>query len=414
MARTIDDATTGPAEITISAAARRARLVARHHLRGDAADPEQAAADLVVLHATDPATVYLSVLARCRTAELSDVSRALYSDRTLVRLLAMRRTLFVVPKALAPVVHHGAALEIAAQTRKRLLAMLATLPTDPPVPAETEQWLTEVEKSTVATLGELGVATGAQLSAAVPGLRTALLPTTEKAYDLKRNITTQVLTTLGAQGRMVRGAPRGGWTSRQHTWEPAEVWWPGGVDVLAPAEARIALVQAYLARFGPVTEADVAWWTGWSLRQTRAAIAGAATVDVELSEGAGLMAADDDVIDSAAGDPTVALLPALDPTPMGWKQRTWFLPSESAPPDHLGLYDRFGNIGPTVWWGGEIVGGWAVRSSGGVATRLLVDRGDEVTRAVADEADRLSHRLEGSTVVPSFPTPLERELRTGN
>ena len=38
---------------------RRARLVARQHLDGGAADPLRAADDVVVLHATDPATVYL-------------------------------------------------------------------------------------------------------------------------------------------------------------------------------------------------------------------------------------------------------------------------------------------------------------------------------------------------------------------
>ena len=77
--------------------------------------------DLVVLHATDPATVYLSVLARCPGLSLKDVASALYDDRVLVRMLAMRRTLFVVPRALVPVVHHAASLDIAAQQRRQLL-----------------------------------------------------------------------------------------------------------------------------------------------------------------------------------------------------------------------------------------------------------------------------------------------------
>ena len=397
----------------IDDADRRARLVARHHLSGDAADPEQAASDVVVLHATDPATVFLSVLARCRSADLADVARALYRDRTLVRLMAMRRTMFVVPQALVPVVHHGAALEIAAMIRKRLLTMLARLPTEPAVPTPAEPWLAAVEDATVAALTTLGKATGAQLSAAVPGLRTALLPTTDKAYDVKHNITTQVLTTLGSQGRMVRGEPRGAWTSRHHTWEPAELWWPNGIVELTPGAARIALVQAYLARFGPATEADLAWWTGWSLRQTRAAVADADTTEVGLSEGVGLVRRGDEATASDAGAATAALLPALDPTPMGWKQRDWFLPPAYSTSDRDGLYDRFGNIGPTIWWGGQVVGGWAVRPDGTVATRLLSKQGAEVAAAVADEAERLTGRLAGSAVVPSFPTPLERALRTG-
>ena len=106
--------------------------------------------------------------------------------------------------------------------------------------------------------------------------------------------------------------------------------------------------------------------------------------------------------------PAAVLLPALDPTPMGWKQRDWFLPE-----DHRELYDTFGNIGPTVWWGGEVVGGWAVRPDGTVATHLLADRGGDARRAVDEAADALAARLAGAVVVPSFRTPLERRLSAG-
>ena len=64
---------------------RRARLVARHHLDGSAASAVEATRDLVVLHATDPATVYLSLLARCPDLSLKDISRVLYDERALVR-----------------------------------------------------------------------------------------------------------------------------------------------------------------------------------------------------------------------------------------------------------------------------------------------------------------------------------------
>ena len=77
------------------------------------------------------------------------------------------------------------------------------------------------------------------------------------------------------------------------------------------------------------------------------------------------------------------------------------------------FYDRFGNVGPTVWWGGETVGGWAIRPDGRIATRLVVDRGADAEQAVAEAADALEARLGGAAVVPAFPTPLEKELRTG-
>ena len=352
---------------------------------------------MVVLHATDPATVYLSVLARCSDAALDDVSRTMYDDRRLVRMLAMRRTLFVVPVELAPVVHHAAGLGIAAQQRRLLVKQLRTIPTDPPVPDDVEGWLDDVESSVERALSARGEALANTLSTDEPRLRTSFLPTTDKAYDVKRTITSQVLTVMAAEGRIVRGAPRGGWLVRQHAWQPATSWWPDGLPEVPDAAAR--LVERYLSRFGPATAADVQWWTGWGAGATRAALAALDTVDV----GCGLVLAGDDVLDEPRA-PTAALLPALDPTPMGWKERGWFLPEDPGP-----FYDRYGNIGPTVWWGGEIVGGWAIRPDGRIATRLVVDRGADAERAVAEAADALEARLGGAAVVPAFPTPLEKE-----
>lgn len=385
---------------------RRAGLVQRHHLAGDAEAPLDAARAVVVLHATDPATVYLSVLARCATASVPDVARVMYEERALVRMLAMRRTMFVVPRDLVPVIHHGASADVAARIRRQLLKQLATLPTEPEVPPDHEAWLSDIEGAVEAALEQRGLATGAELAADEPRLRTAFLPTSERAWDVRRTITSQVLTMMGAEGRIVRCEPRGSWTSRHHTWQPGSQWWPDGIDALDTASARQQLVTQYLHRFGPATETDVAWWTGWPLGITRATLSALETVTVELDGGSGVMLAPDspgDGFDEANG--AAALLPALDPTPMGWKERSWFLPADPTP-----LYDRNGNIGPSIWWRGEIIGGWAVRPDGTVATHLLVDRGSDARAAADEAAGKLEPRLAGTVVVPSFRTPLERSL----
>ena len=380
---------------------RRARLVRRQLASSDSA--AEAARAVVALHATDPATVYLSVLARCPHLTVEDVARELYDERALVRMMAMRRTLFVVPRELVPVVHAAASLDVAAAARRRLLTQLATIPTEPGLPDDLADWLDAVEAGVVEALERLEVASGAELARAEPRLATALLPTTDKAYDVRRALTSQVLTLLGAEGRIVRGRPLGAWTSRQHTWEPATRWWPDGIPELEPAQARTQLVQEYLRRFGPATETDVAWWTGWAKGTTRKALAALDTVGF-----AGGLVLADDAASTDAVEPTARLLPALDPTPMGWKSREWFLPEDAAP-----LYDTYGNVGPTVWWGGEVVGSWAVRPDGSVVTGLLVDRGDEARSAVQAAAQALTARLAATVVVPSFRTPLERRLSVG-
>jgi hypothetical protein len=379
---------------------RRARLVIRHLLSSTGISALDAARSVVALHATDPATVYLSVLARCRGLKTDDIARELYDERTLVRMLAMRRTLFVVPLDEAPVLHHAAALDVAARIRARLLTELATAPTDPPMPQDVVGWLAAAEAAVEKAVESLGPSNGAAISNAVPALRTAILPRTNKAYDVRRTVTTQVLTLMAAEGRLVRGRPLGSWSSRRHTWEATSTWWPEGIPTLDVAVARSRLVRSYLARFGPATEADVAWWTGWSLGTTREALQ---ALDTVATEDGIVLAGDTGQVDVPPS--TATLLPALDATPMGWKERSWFLPDE---PNRL--YDSYGNVGPTVWWCGEVVGGWAVRKDGSIATRLVAERGSEARRAIEAAVERLEERLDGAVVVPSFRTPLEREL----
>ena len=67
-----------------------------------AATVEDAARDQVGLHATDPTSVYLSAWARVDGLDRATMERALYDDRTLVRMIGMRRTLFLEPLDLAP------------------------------------------------------------------------------------------------------------------------------------------------------------------------------------------------------------------------------------------------------------------------------------------------------------------------
>jgi hypothetical protein len=78
------------------------------------------------------------------------------------------------------------------------------------------------------------------------------------------------------------------------------------------------------------------------------------------------------------------------------------------------LFDRSGNIGPTVWVDGRIVGGWGQRTpDGDLVVRLLEDIGAEADAAVEEEAARLADWLGGVRVTPRFQTPLQRELTEG-
>ena len=87
----------------IGAEERRARLGRRHHLARPARSPDDVAEGIVGLHSSDPATVYLSARARVAGFAPTDLEDALYEHRSLVRMLGMRRTMFVVPRDVAGV-----------------------------------------------------------------------------------------------------------------------------------------------------------------------------------------------------------------------------------------------------------------------------------------------------------------------
>jgi hypothetical protein len=393
--------------LKVSAAQRRGRLVERQLLGAPVATVNEVAGALVALHATDPVTVYLSAWARSRCAA-DDVDAALYADRTVVRMLGMRRTVFVVPAGLAGVVQAACTDDVAARLRRQLEKDLAGGGVGD---GDAAGWLRDVEAGVLRALAaRSGGAAGAQLSVDEPRLRTQLVYAEGKTYGGAANITSRVLTLIAAEGRMIRGRRRGGWSSGQFEWFLPDAWLGrGDLDAglgagLDAGSARAELARRWLGVFGPAPLADLQWWAGWTGAQTKAALAALPVTEVDLDGQAGIVLAGD-LEFSGEVPAAAALLPALDPTPMGWQSRSWYL-GPHAPP----LFDRTGNIGPTVWWAGRVVGGWAQRASGEVVYRLLEDTGTEGAAAVAAEAAALEAWLGASRATPRFRTPLEREL----
>ncbi|MDT0460790.1 winged helix DNA-binding domain-containing protein [Streptomyces sp. DSM 41527] len=399
----------------IDTAARRARLGRRHLLAPAyrAGRTEEVADAVVGLHATDPATVHLAACARLTAPDPADVERALYDEGSLVRLLCMRRTLFAVGAALAPVVASSTAKTIAARERAGMVKWLTE-----GAPGWDERRLADVEARTLAALSARGEATAAELAAEVPDLRDTIVNSPGKPYQATVAVSSRILRVLAAEGRIRRGRPRGGWTSSSYRWRPGTAF----AELPAPPapEARAALAGRWLASYGPATVDDLKWWTGWTLTATRQALAAVGAVEVDLDDGTLGVALPGDLAPVDEPGPWAALLPALDPTAMGWKHRDWYLDPAHVPQ----LFDRSRNIGPTVWWCGRIIGGWAQRADGEIVWRLLTDGGGtslrgrsrglggggEAAAAVAAEAARLAAWLGDVRVTPRIRTPLEREL----
>jgi hypothetical protein len=383
---------------------RRARLGRRHHLaeRDKLTDMVALAGDLVGLHGSDPATVFLAAAARFRNPDgaVAAMERALYDDRRLVRTLGMRRTMFVVPLELVPVIQAACTDALIAAQRRRLVKLVE----DQGIADDGAQWVKKVEADTLAEVGARGEVTGAELSKAIPDLRRQFTFGEGRTWGGTAGVTTRVLFLLSTEQRVVRGRPKGSWTSSQYRWSLMKTWLPGGVPAMEAGAARADLVRRWLQTYGPATTNDVKWWTGWTLAQTRSALASAHAVEVEIENGLGwVLPGDDRPVRAPA--PWLALLPALDPTTMGWSERSWYLGNHAKE-----LFDRSGNAGPTVWVNGRIVGGWAQRAAGEVVYSILEDVGSEAAAAVEQAAGDLTGWLGPVRVMPRFPSPLQRKL----
>jgi len=381
-------------------AERRRRLARRHHLSPAhrAAGVREACDGLVCLHATDPATVYLSAWARVRGFTVAQLETALYGERSLVKHLAMRRTLFVLGRELFGVVQAAASQRVAEQERGRLIREVekAGLVDDG------AGWLARAEAATLEALTAAGEATSSELRRAVPLLEGSTTHAPDKPYGGPVPLAPRVLTTLSASGAVVRASNQGVWTASRPRWSTTARWL--GAEPARPGEspARAELVRRWLLAFGPATVADLTWWLGSTLGAVRQALAEVGAVEVDLHGRPGVALAGD-LDEVGVVEPYAALLPGLDPSVMGWFERDWYVGGYRAM-----VFDRNGNAGPTAWWDGRVVGGWSQPGGSEVAIQLLEDVGSDGRVALEAEAARLTAWLAGTRVSPRFPSPLSR------
>jgi hypothetical protein len=353
---------------------------------------------MVALHATDPATVHLSAWARVDGMTVADLERALYVERSLVKHLAMRRTLFVFPRETMGVAQAGATSRVAEVERRRLIRDVEKAG----LHRNGERWLSEAGKLVLAALLDGREATSSELRDEIPLLAGSIAYGEGRSWGGQAPVGPRVLTTLSAAGHIVRASNDGRWTISRPRWASMRSWLGEELEPPPEAEGVAGLVEQWLRAFGPGTPADIKWWLGSTVAAVRRALADVHAVEVDLDGQVGYVLPDDvETVDPV--EPWPALLPPLDPTTMGWFEREWYLGPYKAQ-----LFDTSGNAGPSVWWDGRIVGGWRQSETGEVVLQMLEDVGAEGRRALEHEAERLTEWLSGAKVLPRFPSPLSK------
>ena len=371
---------------------RRARIGRRHALAPTArvVDPLSAARALTVLHATEPATVYLALFARVDGLTVADVDRALYEDRSLVKQLAMRRTLFAFPRDLLPAAWGSASARVADQERRRTAkdAQLGGLAEDG------EAWLKEAREAVLGRLADGSALGAATLRTELPVLEGKVLLGSGTSGRPRCRWLPACWACSEPEGLIVRGRNEGHWRVSRPAWTLMDRWLGEPPEPLDPHEGYAELVRRWLRTFGPGTETDIVWWLGATKTAVRRALGDVGAVEVSLDDGGTGWVLADDLEPVDPEPPWAALLPVLDPTTMGWKQRDFYLD-----PDHTPyLFDTNGNAGSTAWWNGRIVGCWVQDEDGVVQVVLREDPGAQARAALDVEAERLTAFLDGVRV----------------
>ncbi|MDJ0497447.1 MAG: winged helix DNA-binding domain-containing protein [Acidimicrobiia bacterium] len=316
---------------TLSADQARAHAIRSHFLNSPAPAITTVAEQLVGLHNTNQATPYLSVNARMEGFQRPDLDELMWERWDLARFRAMRLTMFVFPRAL---------LEVAAAATRHIVEPYAA------------RWLRDsgmtqrqFDRHAAAILEALedGPLTSRQL-------RQRLQPPQEVELP-------SIVGRLCEQGHIVGGAPPGSWRSgvrRFHLWQQVL----SDVDIHRwSEEAAIAeLVSQYVTGYGPVTLADIAWWTGITKARCHQALESLSEslTMVEVEGWPGPLYLDRHAADPAVEPLSVSVLPLLDPYVQGYRDRQRLLPEER----HDYVWDGGGNAVPTIVSGGQIIGVW--------------------------------------------------------
>jgi hypothetical protein len=392
----------GAAQRHVPDGERRARLGRRHALApaarvGSAMDAARA---VVALHATEPASVHLSCWARTDALEVGDVERALYDDRSLVRQLSMRETLFVVPRDLLPAVWSSVAVRTARIHRERMIRDVERhgLAADGP------GWVEAAGDAVVARLADGRERSIRQLREEVPEIAGSFEQGAGTSWAGRVQMAPRVLRQLSLDARIARAHNDGSWYTSRPLWTTVANWLGETPPLPGPRQGYAEIVRRWLWSFGPGTIDDLRWWLGETTTAVRTALEDLGAVAVSLDRGGTGWLLPDDLEPVALDEPWVALLPLLDPSVMGWKDRGFYLGPHASQ-----LFDSVGNAGTTAWVNGQVVGAWVQDADHVVQLRLLEDVSHEARAALEREADRLTTWLDGHRAFTVYPSPAMRE-----
>jgi hypothetical protein len=239
------------------------------------------------------------------------------ADASLVRIRAMRYSVYTLPAELIPVV--GAATRSLARKTNSYRKRVAD---------RYEEFVAAIDDALAA--GPL------------PATKLRAIADPERELGDLFNV---VLGMAAAEFRIVRTTKTGSWRSDRFRYARWRDWLPDvDPEGIEDTDAQRRLVGLYVDAYGPVSQEDVRWWTGWTKAETIAAIDG-----IDLTKRG----------DAAARLDGTRLLPVWDVLMVAYRNRDRLLDPAYSPL----VYDRYGNATSVVLDRGRIVGQWDLGGS---------------------------------------------------
>lgn len=315
---------------TIPIASVLARNVKAQALSSPAGSVVEAVRRAACVYGSAP-TSHLALVLRTKGYKPADLDAAILKTRDVVRIRAMRGSVYLVPKELLP---YG--LAITKNGGVKHYAKISGL---------TEAQVLAAEDHIEAALE------GKQLTAAE--IRAAIGKNAPEGTVL-----TFLLGHMGREARIVRTAVRGGERSQSYEYARMSEWIKLPDVQPTQAEALAKFAPLWLQANGPATVADYAWWHMTSQREALKAFQaiGAKAVQVEGVK-VDCYATDEVLAElgkKIAVDDEVYPLPCWDSYVMAYGDRSRYLDDAKKP----FVLDKMGNATNVLLRAGRIVGTW--------------------------------------------------------
>jgi hypothetical protein len=350
------------------------RSVRAHALGGRADGVVEAVRRAAGVYGSAPSS-HLGLVVRARGYKPADLNDAVLRERVLVRVRAMRGSVYLVPRDLVP---H--ALALTPQKTVEHYAKLAGIAVRDFAPLANR--IEAIVGERPRTAAEIREALGER----APG-GSGLTP---------------ILARMSREGRIVRATVRGSERSQSYEYARMKDWIDMPAEIPSLADALRPWASLWMGANGPAAAADFAWWAGVSLRDGARALDAIGAVPMSVKGIGGKLLATRDVLDELTGATAddreeVHLLPCWDAYVMSHRDRTRYLDGKHEP----FVVDRMGNVTNVVLRGGRIAGIW----DAGGATLLVAAFEKIARRALEAAAKRLAPVLE-IEAIPDVQKPI--------